>query len=138
MLKARKLGKKTPKNLGVQRFLHTFVNIGCSLPGLIKMKKGLYIAGFFALVLVLNACEKCDKPMQHDDPFAGTSVGDRSAEDDKDGSFILGQRGMEDEVIPDPTGTDDSDITDPNEDEDFDGIVDPDEDEDFDKDSDGK
>src|SRR5688572_22783632 len=100
------------------------------------MKKGLYIAGLFALVLVLNACEKCEKPMHQDDPFASTSVGDRSAEDDKEGSFIMGQRNGEDEVIVDPDGT--GDITDPNEDEDFDGIVDPDEDEDFDKDSDGK
>jgi hypothetical protein len=102
------------------------------------MKKGLYIAGFFALILVLNACEKCDKPMHQDDPFASTNVGDRSLEDDKDGSLIIGQRHGEEELIVDPNGTGDGEITDPNEDEDFDGIVDPDEDEDFDKDSDGK
>src|SRR5688572_1044635 len=101
------------------------------------MKKGLYIAGFFTLILVLGACEKCDKPMHQDDPFATTNVGDRSAEDDKDDSYIMGQRHGEEDVIVDPT-TGDGDITDPNEDEDFDGIVDPDEDEDFDKDSDGK
>ena len=88
------------------------------------MKNGLYIFGVFAFLLVFTACEKCEKPVTMSDPFAtidDSDVTTRGGESDKDNTDAPGLNG---------------DITDPEEDEDFDGIVDPEEDEDFD--SEGK
>lgn len=98
-----------------------------------RMKKGLYILSLIAFLVVFAACEKCEKPMFTEDPFATSNRG--LIDTDKEGDFIGGIKGGEDEIDADG---DDGDITDPDEDEDFDGIVDPDEDEDFDKDGDGK
>jgi len=98
------------------------------------MKKGFYIVGLVAFLVVFAACEKCEKPVFTEDPFAISE--DRSLVG-KDGDFTIGQKdGEEDDS--DLNGSVNGDITDPDEDEDFDGIVDPDEDEDFDKDGDGK
>lgn len=93
------------------------------------MTKGLKIAFFLTLIVAFVACEKCDKPSQQEDPFATTT---RGAGEEKEG-YVGGMRGTGSELIEDPNGGSDGDITDPNEDEDFDGIVDPEEDEDFDK-----
>lgn len=96
------------------------------------MKKGFYILSLIAFLVVFAACEKCEKPVFTEDPFAT----DRSLTAKDDGLTISQKGGEEDET--DLDGGTDGDITDPDEDEDFDGIVDPDEDEDFDKDGDGK
>ncbi len=80
-------------------------------------------------MLAFAACEKCEKPLFAEDPFVNAS--DRNAE--KEGNQVGGRSDGDLPVIEgDVHG--DGDITDPNEDEDYDGIVDPDEDEDFDKD----
>jgi len=78
------------------------------------------------LLLAFVACEKCDKPISAEDPFVNAT--DRSAQRE---DFILTDRAGDQASAP---VVNDGTITDPNEDEDFDGIVDPDEDEDFDKD----
>jgi hypothetical protein len=96
------------------------------------MKKGFYIVGLIAFLAVFAACEKCEKPVFNEDPFAT----DRSQASKTDG-IAIGEKGgeLDDNTLSGGLG---KDITDPDEDEDFDGIVDPDEDEDFDKDGDGK
>lgn len=81
------------------------------------------------LLAAFVACEKCDKPVFNEDPFENAS--NRSSE--KEGYSVSNRDGGDLPVISGNVHGD-GDITDPNEDEDFDGIVDPDEDEDFDKD----
>jgi len=99
------------------------------------MKKGLYILGLIAFLVVFAACEKCEKPVFTEDPFVGSNRG--LIDDDYESEFI-GNTKSELDAVGGVSPISDGGITDPDEDEDFDGIVDPDEDEDFDKDGDGK
>ena len=101
------------------------------------MSKGLKIVVGLVLITGFVACEKCQKPVQEENPFV--NVEDRDAvRTNDDSNVVFGLRGGG-EIDPTQTGgtvVGGGSGSDPNGD--HGGIVDPDEDEDFDKDSDGK
>lgn len=89
------------------------------------MKKLVSIVSVLALLVFFTGCEKCAKPTFEGDPFVNA---DSYIEEDNTGTTRA--NGSDGSNAPSASG----DITDPNEDPDFDNIVDPDEDEDFDED----